>query len=372
MTPKRHHLFVFIFPQLLLLLSLCAGPIQAAESLRRSDSLFRFERQIPIPFSDSHPGKPTCLAIDSTGRLFVTCSLINEVRVFDPSGQFLFAFGGKTSAKKSPARKTSPAEKSSDNKSPGKKSPDEKSPGEKSSLSQNQTSLSQDQTRKGVLFEPSGIAIDQRDRIYVSDLALDTVSIYDPDGVFQDQFPIYQPKAEEKGRNACAPFISCNPADNLLYIPDACNHLVGVYSLKGEYKDQFGTSGSEEGKLSGPAHIAFDSKGNIYIVDAGNYRIQSFTPGFRFRFAFGRSGTGEGEFIRAYDVAVDDKDRIYVSDFILNSVQVFNQKGEYLDSLRQADDSKTFSQPLGLAYAKNKVYVVNAETKVVSVFDVSR
>jgi len=342
MTFKRQGLFALLSPQLFLLLLsiswlllllsfslfLLGGPIQAAEGPRRPETFFRYDRQIPLSFSGAQAGKPTCIAIDSTGRLFMTCSLTNEIRVFDTAGRLLLAFGRKSSH--------------------------------------------QDQT-KGSLSEPSGIAIDKGDRIYVSDLAMDKILVYNPDGVFQSQFSIHQPKPEEKGRDACAPFIACNPSDKQLYIPDACNHLVGVYTQGGKFKTSFGSQGLEDGQLSGPAHVAFDSKGNIYVVDAGNFRVQSFTPGFKFRFAFGKSGTKEGEFIRAYDIAIDDKDRIYVSDFILNSVQVFNQKGEYLDSLRRTDNnSHTFSQPLGLAYASNKIYVVNAETRVVSVFDVSR
>jgi len=333
MTCKRRGLFARIFLPLLLLLSfsfslfLFSSLIQAEEVPRRSE-VYRYDRQIPLSFSGSQSGKPTCIAVDSKGRLFVTCSLSNEIRVFDPDGRFLFAFGKKSSP------------------------PDQ---------------------AKGGLLEPSGIAIDKQDRVYISDLAVDKISIYDSYGEFQSQFSIHQPKPEEKGRNACGPFIACNPFDKQLYIPDACNHLVGVYTQKGEFKTNFGSAGLEDGQLSGPAHVAFDSKGNIYVVDSGNFRVQSFTPDFKFRFAFGKSGTKEGEFIRAYDIVIDDKGRIYVSDFILNSVQVFNQKGAYLDSLRRTDNSpKTFSQPLGLAYASNKIYVVNAETKVVSVFDVSK
>ncbi|MEW6379516.1 MAG: hypothetical protein AB1611_07895 [bacterium] len=309
----------------LFFLFLFTCPVRAREP-SGADALYRFDRQVQMSFSGARSGKPTSLAIDSTGRLFVVCSLTNDVRVFDSAGRFLFAFGRESS--------------------------------------------SQDKSgNKGVLKEPSGIAIDKQDLIYISDLAADRILIYSSDGRFLDQFPLHQP---EKGRETCAPFIAYNPYDNRLYAADACNHLVGVYTLKGEFKASFGTAGTGEGDLSGPAHISFDTRGNIYVVDAGNFRVQSYTPDFKFRFAFGRSGTKEGEFVRPYGLAIDAKDRIYVSDFIANSVQVFNNKGQYLVSVSQPDNPRLFSQPLGLAWVNNKIYVVNAETKVVSVFDIAK
>lgn len=316
-----------VLATLLFPLFLLSSSALAAGQPAGKESFYQLERQIQLGFQGPASGKPTALALDSKGRLFVVCSLTNEIRVFDPSGRLLFAFG---------------QEPTKQGKGKG----------------------------KGVnLSEPSGIAIDRQDRVYVSDLATDKILIYSSDGELKGQFPLHQP---EKGRDLCAPFIAYNPFDNRLYISDACNHQIGVYTLSGELKATFGTAGGGDGGLSGPAHIAFDSRGNIYVVDAGNFRVQSFSPDFKFRYAFGKNGTKEGEFIRPYGLAIDARDRIYVSDFISNSVQVFNQKGEYLDSMRQSSNPRLFSQPLGLAWTNNKIYVVNAETKVVSVFDVSK
>lgn len=321
---QRKGFLAVAFAPSLFFLFFFACPARAREPSGR-DPFYRFDRQVQLNFSGSRSGKPTSLAIDSTGRLFVVCSLTNDVRVLDSAGRFLFTFGREPS--------------------------------------------SQDKAgNKGVLKEPSGIAIDKQDRIYISDLAVDKILIFSSDGRYQDEFSLHQP---EKGRDTCGPFIAYNPYDDRLYVADACNHLVGVYTLKGEFKASFGTAGTGEGEMSGPAHISFDAKGNIFVVDAGNFRVQSFTPGFKLRCVFGKSGTKEGEFVRPYGLATDAQDRIYVSDFISNSVQVFNDKGRYLASVSQPDNPRLFSQPLGLAWANNKIYVVNAETRVVSVFDIS-
>jgi hypothetical protein len=76
-------------------------------------------------------------------------------------------------------------------------------------------------------------------------------------------------------------------------------------------KGRWGTTGREPGKLTQPAGIALDGKGNVVVVDMGNSRIETFKP--------------DGTFIRTIamppgvgspiDVAVDKDGTLLVSAF---------------------------------------------------------
>lgn len=293
-------------------------------------SSFRYRGNIPLNDSISSEGSPTTIAVDYLGRLMVVFSGSNSVQVFDQSGKFLFIVG--------------------QNNSP------------------NKNNISIDDKIKQ-FSEPSGITIDSRGRIYVTDIIQDYVFIFDINGIFLNKFPIYCP---EGGRNPCAPFLSFNPYNERLYIADSCNHFIGIYTLEGKFVTSFGVEGLGAGEFNGPANCAFDAQGNIYVVDSGNFRINSYSADLKFRFSFGKSGIGEGSFIRPYDIAIDGVGRIYLSDFILNSVQIFTPQGKYLESLKGGEETKILARPLGLAHSQSKIYVVNAQTSNVSLFTLSK
>src|SRR5262249_45672425 len=65
--------------------------------------------------------------------------------------------------------------------------------------------------------------------------------------------------------------------DGNLYVADACNHRIQVFSRDGDLVRCWGTSGSEPGQLSYPYDLAFNKAGLLYVVEYGNHRVQKFT-----------------------------------------------------------------------------------------------
>jgi len=263
-------------------------------------------------------GKPRTLAINSTGQVYVVVPFAKEVRAYSPQGTYLFSFGKKKTEKE----------------------------------------------QKGAFSEPSGITIDKRDIVYVSDLDRDMVLMFNPDGTFIDEFPLFQPKGKT---NACAPFIRCNPHKNLLYIPDSCTHRVGIYTPEGEFIISFGDMGTELGAFGGPANCAFNSDGEVYVVDPGNFRIQRFSPNHQPIDAFGTKGTKGGEFVRPYDIGIDSAGSVYVSDFVLKAIQVFDRTGGFLGIIQEKD----FDEPLGIACSRDsRLYIVDGRGQKVHVIQI--
>ena len=68
--------------------------------------------------------------------------------------------------------------------------------------------------------------------------------------------------------------IAFNNKDEV-YVTDLNNH-VQVYTPEGIFLFLVGDSGSERGEVAKPHGMAFDSHGHLYVADAGNQRIQKF------------------------------------------------------------------------------------------------
>jgi sugar lactone lactonase YvrE len=263
-------------------------------------------------------GNPRTLAINSAEQIYVVVPNAREIRVYNTKGSFLFSFGMEISEK----------------------------------------------DKVGRFSEPSGIAIDDKDLVYVCDLDRDMVLIFSPDGEFRDEFPIFQPKGKT---DACAPFISFNALKKLLYIPDPCTQKINIYTNSGEFITSFGEMGLELGEFGGPANCIFNKNGVLYIVDPGNFRVQSFSPNHQPINSFGVKGTKGGEFIRPYDIGIDSAERIFVSDFVQKAIHVFDSKGKFLGLIKEKD----FKEPLGIAFlSENRLYVVDGEGQKIHVIQV--
>jgi tripartite motif-containing protein 71 len=106
------------------------------------------------------------------------------------------------------------------------------------------------------------------------------------------------------------------------------------YSPQGEFLSQWGAqAGSGDGQFQKPGSIAVDTEGNIYITEMANGRVQKFDSSGKFLTKWGALGTlshkGDGIFGGgARSVALDQAGDVYVLDG--SSVQKFTAAGEFL------------------------------------------
>ena len=63
-----------------------------------------------------------------------------------------------------------------------------------------------------------------------------------------------------------------------VYVCDAGNDQIHVFSTAGEYLFRFGSPGAGDGRLriSDFSHMAFDPKGYLFVADTGNNRVAVF------------------------------------------------------------------------------------------------
>ena len=181
----------------------------------------------------------------------------------------------------------------------------------------------------GELIWPTGIALDNQERVFVSDEWLNRVSIFDPEGKF---ISMWESSGTGDGQFNGAASIAFDAEDNL-FIVDSRNHRIQkVNKETGAFLGKFGSFGTGDGQLNAPWGIALDNEGYVYVADHKNDRVQKFSPEGDFIAKFGSSGDGRGELTRPSDVAVDPDGDVYVCDWGNHRIQVFGPDGKFVTS----------------------------------------
>jgi DNA-binding beta-propeller fold protein YncE len=192
-------------------------------------------------------------------------------------------------------------------------------------------------TEDGQIMWPASIAIDAENHLYISDEALQRISIFDQQGTFLYKWGTQGSSAGEFDRPAGITF----DADGYLLVVDGLNSRVQRYTKDGRFRGQWGSRGSAAGQFNMPWGITTDHENNVYVADWRNDRIQKFAANGTHLASWGVSGRGEGEFRRPSWVAVDRDGTMYVTDWGNERLQVLAPDGSFLAVLRgEADLSR--------------------------------
>jgi len=174
----------------------------------------------------------------------------------------------------------------------------------------------------------NGLAMDDNDRLFVTDLKLHRVLVFNAKHQLEDSFG---------GEYLVSPAgIALDTENRFVYVVDTQQDQVLVFDAD-SYKllRRIGTSGkkhtlTDPGDFSLPTNVAVDQQGNVYVTDTLNNRVESFDADGNFISQFGTPGDGPGHFARPKGIAIDCDGHIWVADEVQNRVQVFDQSGRLL------------------------------------------
>lgn len=181
---------------------------------------------------------------------------------------------------------------------------------------------------EGKFTWPASLAIGPDENLYVSDEALNRISVFSLNGEFISSWGV--PGNGEGLLNRPSGIRFDGAGD--LYVADTLNHRIQKFSKDGKFLQAWGSFGDGDGELNMPWGVAVDELGAIYVADWRNDRFQKFGPDGKFEFAVGSSGDGRGQFDRPTGIAVDPDGDVYVSDWGNDRVQQFAADGRYLDT----------------------------------------
>jgi len=234
-------------------------------------------------------GSSITLAQNSKGDLFLVKDFPPKILVFSKEGEFQFSFG----------------EKGND---PGK------------------------------LHRPFGVAIDNQDMVYISDIKRGKILVFTPFGDFVDEFSSQSALSKDDKNLSATGCISIDKKKNRLYITDAANGHIWIHDLKGNFLQYF------KGKKSGlctPGTARFDAQGRVYVPECVCNRIRVFEEDGREILQVGKgSGDLAGQFSRLNSIDIDSKKRLYAVDILLRCVQVFSPEGNFIGAIKYLEDEE--------------------------------
>ena len=180
-------------------------------------------------------------------------------------------------------------------------------------------------TGPGEWIWPGGIAVDQAQRIYISDEWNQKITIFDKKGNFLNE---WGESGSDHGQFNRPNGLAFDNNQRLLVV-DALNHRIQRFHNDGTFIDAWGEKGTKPGQFDMPWGIAVAPEGHIFVSDWRNDRIQKFDEDGRALLAWGCSGVAEGEFDRPAGIAVDSTGDVYVADWRNHRIQIFNSYGEF-------------------------------------------
>ena len=201
------------------------------------------------------------IAVDDSGKIYVSVRDNNEVIVFDSDGNYLDSGGNK---------------------------------GE------------EDEN----LNCPEGIAIDSQGNWYIADSENHRVIKLGPDGSF---ISTWGEQGFEDGNFQHLQDIAIDDEDNI-YVLDSGNNRIQVFDTEGTFLRKWGEWGQEDHQFQWAMGIAVDSEGCIYIVDTENCKVVKFSPEGMLLARWGNRGYGDYLFENPTDIAVNSSGHVYIVD----------------------------------------------------------
>lgn len=176
------------------------------------------------------------------------------------------------------------------------------------------------------LVMPGSLAIDRENRLlYVSNVELDQVLVYDADTLKLTR------KIGTTGHNheLTTPGDFAKPsglavdADGNLYVCDTLNDRIEIFDADGKFISTFGKNGDGPGYFSRPKGVAIDGDGHIWVADGMQDRVQVFNQQAQLLIAFGGHGLLPGQFQGLVSIAIDKMNRVFTSEIFPGRVQQF-------------------------------------------------
>jgi hypothetical protein len=265
---------------------------------------------------------PTSVAADNTGRIFVANSKNNKIVIFNQQGVQIDSIQG--------------------------------------------------------LASPISVEADNSGNIYVGNEKKGNVEIFGPNLNF-----LY---SLGKGDNEFVQpnDIAVDTTTGNVYIADKGRNVVGIYDGAGGFVRNLGEPGNGNGQFHSPLSVAIDINAEEIIVldralvKTGGGMMGSLVPGARIQFfsmegvflrSFDRYGGETGQLLRPQRIEVGLQSKLYVTDSSLNAVLVYDNTGNYLGAIFDADNP--FRTPLGLTLdSNNKLFVASHFKKCVEVYGI--
>lgn len=260
--------------------------------------------------------RPTGVAFDEQGNIYVADTGKRRIVVFDGSGGYISTFGGE----------------------PG----------------------------KGVkqLWQPIAVAVAPDGRAFVIDKGLKKMVLYSAQHVATGEITFPESPT------------GVTVANDTLFVTTRSGVVIG--GLDGRFQTGYVKWGKGAGEFDMPGNVAIAPDGTLIVADSLNYRVQAITTKGKVKWVYGKPippdqavmyNGPDRKFGLPSNVAVDQNGYSYVVDGLSSQIVVLDQNGkfiEYLGDVGHADG--TFYYPDGIAYHGGRLAIADKFNDRIEVF----
>ncbi|MFA5865591.1 MAG: NHL repeat-containing protein [Phycisphaerae bacterium] len=262
--------------------------------------------------------KPTDVAVDSTGRVFVADGVNNRILRFNSKG----LFGGAIS-----------------------------------------------KSGEHTLSWPVGLTMDKDDHLWIADTGNHRLVVVTGEGKFIRAIDL-PPVGNDKPVDPTD--VAVTPDGFRTYVVDNDHHRILVRDNRTGLFSSLGNFGHSLGQFQWPFMICLGPDNYLFVSETIGTRIQKISPADRWAGVIGQWGIQLGQLYRPKGIAADSQGNIFVSDSTLNAVQVFNSNGQVKGVLTDREGNiLRFAHPMGMCFdKKGRLYVVELAANRVTVVEI--
>lgn len=181
------------------------------------------------------------------------------------------------------------------------------------------------------LKSPRGLAISGRNDLFVADTGNHRIQIFSLKGlILRDIWgsvdSLGNPVKGSGGGQFYEPTdVAVDNRENV-YVVDKGNNRIQKFSKRGQFILKFGEMGEDEGKFLSPVHIAVDKKDRLYVVDEKKNYVQVFDSEGKYITKI-EGPEEEAESFRPLAIAIDREGNVYIGEGSGKKIYRFSYEG---------------------------------------------
>jgi hypothetical protein len=189
------------------------------------------------------------------------------------------------------------------------------------------------------------VATDDGGKVYVTDVTLRCVLVYEANGRFVEQLAPGDAPGSDRFR-PCGLAV----ADGVLYVGNVAGRRLDRFNLVAHQWLASFSPPSDRPSLMAPTGVCIGPGGVILIADAVQGMVHRVTVGGEWLEPLGRPGRGPGQFVRPKQVCCTPSGLILVVDAGRQSVVALDSGGRLFAEIRESGDSwGGWTLPMGVA-----------------------
>lgn len=207
---------------------------------------------------------------------------------------------------------------------------------------------------------PSGICVNGDNTIFVSDILLDAVKIFDGDF----NWKMNKGSLIQSSQIGDVVGIDLDSTENIYVLDSGIERRILKFNKTGQLLgkliiDYYGSYVS----------LAISRSDALYICDTYEKKIKKYDANGNFLLEWGGEGSGDTEFQYPFNITIDSDENVYIIDDGNNSIRKYDKNGQFLCKWEPNDKLGKYSGGISYNPMNNYIYIAVIEKNVINVYD---